>query len=80
MSSQPDLTFNFLWLERLRDAPNAVPTLVALVVVLVTVFIYQVSSRATFHNASGLCSPDTMDDTLSCALGSGLTEVGYVCH
>ncbi len=52
MSSQTDTLVNFLWLERLRDSPNAVPTLAALGVVLLTIFIHQVSSVAIIQNAS----------------------------
>ena len=52
MSSQPDAIINFLWLERLRDSPNAVPTLAVLAVTLLTIFIYQVSNVSTIQKSS----------------------------
>lgn len=52
MSSQLHTIVDFVWLERLRDAPNAVPTLVAVAVALFTIVIYQVSKVVTAWVAS----------------------------
>lgn len=54
MSSQPQATVDFLWLERLRDSPSAIPTLAALAVALLTIFIYQVRNVANVQNY-GIC-------------------------
>ncbi len=80
MSSQPDAIINFLWLERLRDSPNAVPTLAVLAVTLLTVFIYQVSNVFTIQNSSQWYFPTPGNDTIYCIARSKLTGAGDVCH
>lgn len=54
MSSQPQATVDFLWLERLRDSPSAIPTLAALAVALLTIFIYQVMYSTDVPHINGI--------------------------
>ncbi|KAI1773859.1 cytochrome P450 [Hypoxylon cercidicola] len=53
MSSQSKMT-DFLWLERLKESPNAVPTLAVVAIALLTIFMYQVMFATDIPHIKGI--------------------------